>query len=184
MFALLLLAACPMLSGSARGQEVAVDPPKPLVQYTCTINTACYNGTKIPGTDKPFTSDPKDSKYLAWQDAIYKMKKYEIDYPCVSGYSRQQYGPYIFDPPFLVRSGTSHNCCPTDGKWKVTIQCIVDDGTPNGTPVNFPCFGNTRLKAKRAAEAELKTFLCQIGQNCKCCKVFTERVKPTPVCCN
>ncbi len=194
MFALLLLAACPMLNGIARGQDASADPPKPLVQqYKCTIVTYCSNnGTIDLNTKKEFTGFYTgvstgvsiDPRYLAWQDATKNMKNYEREKPCAPGYSRQQRGAASFDPPFLLRSGTSHNCCPTDGKWKVTIQCIVDDGTPSGTPVNFPCFGNTRLKAKRAAEAELKTFLCQIGQNCKCCKVFTERVKPTPVCCN
>jgi hypothetical protein len=186
LFALLLLATFPMLNGIARGQDASAEPPKPLVLYKCTINTACFNNslTKYPDTDKSFTSDPKGNKYLAWQDAIDKMKKYEIDNPCNPGYARQQNGPAVFDPPYLQSSGAHDNCCPTDGKWKVTIQCIVDDGTPCGTSVNFTCFGNTRLKAKRAAEAQLKAFLCEIGQTCKCCKVFTERVKPTPCCCN
>lgn len=190
MFALLLLAACPMLNGIARGQDASADPPKPLVQVSCKIKTACFkyiDGTESSGSEKTFISAPKDNCNLALIDALNQMKEYERTNPCPAGYQRNPKGRYECPSTALDRSSGNDNCCPTDGKWKVTIACKIELGQP-GQPseftVYFPCFGNTRLKAKRAAEAELKTFLCEIGQNCKCCKVFTERVKPTPVCCN
>ena len=110
---------------------------------------------------------------------------YSDDYPCTVG-TREivsevcvLVNPLRRAPSGHVCNSYSEDCCPDCGRWVAKVRCtaIAPDGKQY--QVESVCYGQSRLKAKRAAEADMHQNLCDLGWCCQGRTVCVERVK----CC-
>ncbi len=193
MFALLLLAACPMLNGIARGQDAAPSTAK----WQCSETSYCKVG-KIASDLQPHISGLFDTLGEAEADLNDKVREYRDDNPCASGayytFGRTciQIQPLANPPQAVPRCQTmtpTCSCdvsCPQTAKWRVTVKCSVI--SKNGQPLPFDyveetCFGRTRLEAKRAAETKVNCDLFLANACCVCRTVTVARMKYAPCQC-
>jgi len=193
MFALLLLAACPMLNGIARGQDAAPST----TMWQCSETSYCKVG-KIASDLQPHISDLFDTPEKAEADLNEKVRKYREDHPCSIG-AYDTFGRTCIEiVPLANLPQTVPRCqsmtptcscdvsCPQTAKWRVTVKCSVI--SRNGQPLPFDyveetCFGRTKLEAKRAAETKVNCDLFLANACCVCRTVTVARMKYAPCQC-
>lgn len=185
--AALVLAMLPLFGSIGNGQETT-EPPTPVATtlHVCTIKTYCVaDEVVLFNTRVVFVSDPKPTETEAMQQVLEMLAKYSSDFPCPAG-SREILQKSCVEVNPLRRAPSGHlcnsqleDCCPDCGRWVATVRCTAID--PDGKPhqVESVCYGPSRLKAKRAAEANMHQNLCDLGWCCQCRTVCVERVE----CC-